>query len=365
MAARLPSVFGDGDDDDSGFMTPTRVTASGFTSEAMGQSYHANQRFAPNQQQQFRHPQQPLRNPFSETSTNRLDNDYSEVKQEQRNDFNDIAAVLRQMNEKMESLESEVRASRADSAYDDGGTQITQKIRGLNRDNRTIAPMDSVSNVMPASLTTAKIRDNEIFQKSVSSRQECLYDSVVGGFAQTPEEKMEELEALTKIRTIYGLPKIFNNERLNFLIHIHKPLSRLLSNGAEYPSQDTLHRIDDFMKRKANKVRTQHEDLLYSVIETTVRKGRIRSNPHNLPILEVGMSLTDKIAYICFASLYREFQTEWFQSMKDIEAPQFHNTYSNFKSDRAIMPQKEKSSRRPAGYKRSSAGGSVISFLRD
>jgi len=364
MAARLPSVFGDDSGEEDGFKTPTRVTASGFTSEATSHQYQPDNIFAHGQRGYERSNRMPMRNPFSETSTNMLDSQTQTSKNDQRNDYNDIAAVLRQMNEKMESLESDFRASRADSAYDDGETQVTQKIRGLNRRNGTIVPHDSVSNIEPIAVTRNKIQDNDVFQKSVSSRQECLYDSVVGGFAQTPEEKMEELEALTKIRTIYGLPKIFNNERLNFLIHIHKPLTKLLGNGNEYPAQDTLYRIDDFMKRRANKVKSQHEDLLYSVIETTVRKGRIRSNPHNLPILEVGMSLTDKIAYICFASLYREFQTEWFQSMKDIEAPQFHNTYADYRSDRAIMPAKERTSRKTGGYKRSSTSGSVVSFLR-
>lgn len=325
MAARLPSVFGDDDYDNDGFRTPTRVTASGFTETTT---------------------QQPPQ------------------KQQGSSNINDLAEMLRQMNNKMEKLESEVKSVRADSAYDDGETQVTQKIRGLNHGNRTIVPQDSVSNVKPVNYQSPAIRDSETFEKSVSSRQECLYDSVIGGFAQTPEEKMEELEALTKIRRIYGLPQIFQNERLNFLIHIHKPLTRLLANGNDYPAQDTLYRIDDFMKRRANKVRSQHEDLLYSVIETTVHKGRIRSNPHNLPILEVGMSLTDKLAYICFASLYREFQTEWFQSMKDIDAPQFHNTYSDFKTERPPNPRKEKSSRSSGAYRRSGGTGSMVSFLR-
>lgn len=356
MAARLPSVFGGDDFEEDGFKTPTRVTASGFTESTFRQQP---------QSIQFNHAPKEDANPFSQSFNPRERQTIHFGRQEPTTDISELASMLRQMNSKMESLESEVRSVRADSAYDDGETQITQKIRGLNYKSGTIIPQDSVSNVKPNNASSSGIRDNEIFEKSVSSRQECLYDSVVGGFAQTPEEKMEELEALTKIRTIYGLPKIFNNERLNFLIHIHKPLTRLLANGSEYPAQDTLYRIDDFMKRRANKVRSQHEDLLYSVIETTVRKGRIRSNPHNLPILEVGMSLTDKIAYICFASLYREFQTEWFQSMKDIDAPQFHNTYSDFKSDRAPAPSKERSSRRTGGYRRSGGGGSVISFLRD
>jgi len=325
MAARLPSGFGCSDDEEDGFRTPTRVTASGFTDST------------------YRQPERPAT---------------------QLNDISQLADMLRQMNNKMEKLESEVRSTRADSAYDDGETQVTQKIRGLNHRQGTIIPQDSVSNIRPNYSERPAIRDSETFEKSVSSRQECLYDSVIGGFAQTPEEKMEELEALTKIRRIYGLPRIFQNERLNFLIHIHKPLTRLLANGNDYPAQDTLYRIDDFMKRRANKVRSQHEDLLYSVIETTVQKGRIRSNPHNLPILEVGMSLTDKLAYICFASLYREFQTEWFQSMKDVDAPNFHNTYSDFKSEREPTPRKERKSRQTGAYRRSADSGSIVSFLR-
>lgn len=347
MAARLPSSFGmdggDYDSDEGG----SRVTASGFT-ESTARNWVPNKRTEP-----F-----PL---------------YSEPQIENNNvDMRGLADMIRSMNEKVNKLESVVsynehgrdpsQRKRLDSAIDDDATQITQKIKGLNIGSKsTVVPNDSVSNYGNRQVGS-QIHEDQTFIQSVASKGGSLYDNVIGGYAQTPEEKMEELEALTKIRKIHGLPQIFLNERLNFLIHLHKPLMVLLGIGDQYPSEDTLYRIDDFMKRKANKVRTQHEDLLYAVIETTVKRGRIRANPHNLPILEVGMSLTDKVAFLCFSALYKEFQNEWFQSMKDIDAPKFHNSYSNFQSRR---PAGHKSSgSKHSGYKKAQTSGSVISLFR-
>lgn len=342
MSVKLPSVFGDFDIGSESNSEDERITASGFTDTTVRQKRSRTEKFPEYVEPKFK-----------------------------SNDVTELAEMIRSLNSKICDLETVVgdsgklasRTRRIDSVIDDSATRITQKIRGLNLGTKsTIVPNDSVSNYgAQQAHQSNQINDNETFTQSVSSKTGSLYDNVIGGFAQTPDEKIEELEALTKIRKIYGLPQIFVNERLNFLIHLHKPLMNLLADGDKYPSEETLYRIDDFMRRRANKVRTQHEDLLYSVIETTVRRGKIRSNPHNLPILEIGMSLTDKIAFLCFSALYKEFQNEWFQSMKDIDAPKFHNTYQNFRTSRPSV--KQNFSQRNSKDKKARNGGSIISFF--
>lgn len=227
---------------------------------------------------------------------------------------------------------------------------ITEKIQGLNYKKKDmVEPGDSVSQIAP----------NEMFMKSVAVNRhgECLYDDIIGGYTQTADEKLDELDAITQIPSVSGLPVIFMNARLNFLIHLHKPLQSILGDGDSYPAPDSLWKLTNFMSKQRGKDRKPHDQLLYHVIKTTIRHNKVRSNPFNLPLLEVGMILNDKLIYISFMQLYQEFQIEWFKSMKDIDAPIFHNKFNTFKQNSAL-----KVTPRQSEYRRKSAR-SVFSSL--
>nr|UVB78672.1 NS [Cercospora beticola negative-stranded virus 5] len=147
------------------------------------------------------------------------------------------------------------------------------------------------------------------------------------------------------------------NTRLNFLIHLHKPLQEMLSVDNTYPSPDAFEKLSNFMSRQRGKERNPHNELLYQVIKTTLKGHKVRANPFNLPMLEVGMYLNDKLIYMSFMQLYQEFQIEWFKSMKDIDPPKFHNQFKDFKSLSKLSSRTPHHQSRPSRRK----AGSVIS----
>jgi hypothetical protein len=156
-----------------------------------------------------------------------------------------------------------------------------------------------------------------------------MYDNVIGGYGLTAEEKMEELEEMMQITSVSGLSRVFIDERLNFLMHLHNQLYKLLRKGDNYPDPDSLGVLTNFVRSKKGKERSPHEDLLYQVISSTIsfRRMRVKSNPFNIPLLEAGMTLTNKIIYMTFCELNNEYRTVWFGSMKDVEVPAFHGSY--------------------------------------
>jgi len=224
----------------------------------------------------------------------------------------------------------------------------------------TVVPNDSVSQIQPLNINKrVQFNQNNLesrFEQSVAiSEGTCLYNGVIGGYGQTADEKIDELDAISKIQRVTGLPQIFVNSRLNFLIHLHKPLQEIMSRGSSYPSEDSLWKLSEFMRKYKTSRRDPHKDLLHQVVSTTIKNDRIRSNPFNLPLLEVGMYLNDKLIYISFSQLYQEYQIEWFKSMKDIEPPKFHSAYTSFSSSKQPTSSPHQESRR---RKKS---GSVIS----
>jgi len=256
----------------------------------------------------------------------------------------------------------ETRFRRKDSFLEDSGL-------GTETEVQTIKPNDSVSQVRPLNYIR-KEKDynnngevavglNQRFEQSVaiSNAGSCFYNDVIGGYGQSADEKLDELDAISRIQKVTGLPQIFVNSRLNFLIHIHKPLEEIMSKGSEYPSEDSLWKLSEFIRKYKTSRRDPHKDLLFQVITTTIKNDKIRANPFCLPLLEVGMYLNDKLIYISFSQLYQEYQIEWFKSMKDIEPPRFHAAYKSFSSTKG-----ERNHSHPESRRRKKSG-SVISSL--
>lgn len=240
---------------------------------------------------------------------------------------------------------------RRDSVISENESNLTEKIRGLNIQRRnTIGPMDSASQVNPGGRIHTQL-------SSINEFGDCMFNEVIGGYAQTADEKLDELDAVASIQKVTGLPVIFTNMRLNFLVHLHKPLQKMLSKDDKYPVEDSLHKISGFVSKYRGKQRTSHDDLLYQVIRATFKENKVRANPFNLPLLEVGMMLSDKLIFMSFVQLYNEYQIEWFKSMKDIDAPKFHNKFKNFKGR-----LKDAVTHRPENRRRHTSG-SVLSGL--
>jgi hypothetical protein len=181
--------------------------------------------------------------------------------------------------------------------------------------SQTIQPNDSVS--MVGGMRKLQYEPNQLIQ------------SVIGGYK--PKLSTFQEERLTEIAPIDGLPIIFHNDRLNFLAHLHKPLKKLLTFEGSYPCDHILEKLRSFIRKHQGTDRDPADNLLYMVIRDTISitRSMVKSNRFQLPLLEPGMFLTEKIIYMSIDQLYKEYSRQWFETMKDVEVPEFHSIYKN------------------------------------
>lgn len=229
----------------------------------------------------------------------------------------------------------------------------------------TVRPDDSASLIRPKNPGTRLTTYSGIRSSIIRGSEN---DDIVGGYELTPEDHLIEIDAINNIQKVYGLPRIFVDNRLNFLVHLHKPLQAMLTTKNQtkvsYPDPNSLEKLTRFIDKSKGKHREPHHELLYQVLKSTIdiRRMRIKANPFNLPILEVGMSLDDQLVFMCISELYAEFRTSWFHSMKNVEPPHFATDYvgvcspTSYKRT-AKQPQNKNGKRRGS----SSILGSILS----
>jgi hypothetical protein len=225
----------------------------------------------------------------------------------------------------------------------------------------TIKPNESASVLKPQRQGTELTMYSGIRSSLVRGSE---HDNVVGGYEVSAEDHMIELDAINNIQRVYGLPKIFIDDRLNFLVHLHKPLQAMLttkeSGHVKYPDPNSLEKLTRFLDRSKGRHREPHHELLYQVLKATIdmRRKRFKANPFNLPIIEIGMSLDDQIVYMCISELYSEFRTLWFHSMKNVEPPHFAGDYVG-----VCSPTRTAKQNRPVAKSRRRGSSSVIGSI--
>jgi hypothetical protein len=291
----------------------------------------------------------PMDNPFSDskagsrvTASGFTESTYKGDYSSKRVEKEELLRMKERTEQQLKMIkEMEIPRLRKDSGYHDMMTEIRdhtvelgeKSVKKLNS-ILTLDPDDSVSVAAPKPLKRRTIKEDQEVQTEFTTSQTygigSMYDDVIGGYGMTASEKLEELNEMVEIQKVTGLAKPFFNERLNFLMHLHKQLYRIMKHDGQYPANDSLYQLTRFLKDKKGSDRTPHEDLLYQVIHSTISVSRmkVKSNPFNIPILEVGMTLTDKIVNMTFTELHNEYQTVWFNTMKDLEVPGFHDKYS-------------------------------------
>lgn len=267
------------------------------------------------------------------------------------------------LNRKMEIVNQGLQAMN-DKKQDQSEKTMDDAINDLETvlSASTIKPNDSASLIKPTkktNLTTySSIRSSFIRGSE--------HDDVVGGFGVTTEDRIAEQNAIQNIQTVYGLPRIFIDNRLNFLIHLHKPLQAMLTSGtgssATYPDPNSLEKLTRFIDKARGRHREPHAELLYQVLRATIdlRRMKVHANPFNLPIIEIGMNLDDQLVYMCISELYSEFCTLWFHSMKNVEPPAFANKYRTMKHP-SPSPPRANQRRRKSRTSSSSLIGSILS----
>lgn len=148
---------------------------------------------------------------------------------------------------------------------------------------------------------------------------------VVRGFVKTNPIAFHEQKMVSKIKTIPGLQQVFICERLNFLAHLHSALHSL-SHSEDYPPPDFVSRLEKTLHRSARNPQTE---LLKMVISTTIdfENMVVCSNAFRIPVLEVGMRLTEQYIYMAFHQLNSEYESTWFEAVKNMRIPSFHGRF--------------------------------------
>jgi hypothetical protein len=219
-------------------------------------------------------------------------------------------------------------------------------------DDETIAPLQTRSIMANDSVSNVGKLKFDLKPSIRDVQSDLAATSVIGGYSNV-FNALDELDDID-ITPINGLPKVFVNDRLNFLCHLHKPLKLLLSDGEIYPTRDIIVKFDNFVKKHKGREREPENNLLYLVIRKTISMSRlqVRGNPFNLPLLEPGMYIDEKMIFMCIDQLYNEFCSQWFNTLKAVDIPDFHSRYNmNFSPQRRVRtdPVKRRATRSVLG----------------
>jgi hypothetical protein len=178
---------------------------------------------------------------------------------------------------------------------------------------------------------------------------------VVKGFITTESMAKAERESIDKVYTINGLACPFKNPRLNFLCHFHTALG---SCGLD-PKSEPVDALDHIGSMKP--LNPTEELIKQCVVRTfDFDEMTIISNPFVLPFLEIGMLISESSLAKCLSLLRSEYKTLWFQEMKCLKVPAFHDEFSDLSSHVIHRSHGRDIKRRPAVRRSSNqtSGGS-------
>lgn len=196
------------------------------------------------------------------------------------------------------------------------------------RISQSVHPSESASvagrmeRIRPLAVTSSKLSGIQEMESDVEG-------TVIGGFDMTAVEKIKEVDAYTNIPSVRGLPRVYVNDRLNFLSHLHTALFRIASgDGGVYPGEDCLSRLVESRRDWGMDPETT---LLKVVLNKTIDSDTsvVIANPFRLPILEPTMVLTTQIMHMCLDQLHSEFEQEYFNTVKTMTTPKFHSKYES------------------------------------
>lgn len=179
---------------------------------------------------------------------------------------------------------------------------------------------------------------------------------VVQGFVKTQSMREKERESLTKVYAINGLAAPFKDKDLNFLIHFHTALETCGMNPMDRP-------IDAFEYLAGLRPKNPTEELMKQVITRTFDFDdmTVISNPFQLPFINVGMNITESGLCKCMSLMKSKYRNSWFDQMKCLRVPSFHNEFDNYSSDvvhRDTMSQGRSSYQRRRSRRDTSGSGS-------
>jgi hypothetical protein len=330
---------------DSGAIS--RVTASGYTNSTLGPQ-KCESRFDMGKsidkaiEETRRYPANPIKG--TEKSISEVDRpDLTELRR-YSNDFDELERLNYlsmdepDRNKKSSVIHDRQWKGRGRAIEDEWKEEVKDRYVTMNdftqfaKSISTIHPRDSAS-VVPLS-NQNDMRMSKVPGSRLSGIREIDTDvegTVIGGYDMSAEEKLREIDSFNAIPSIRGLPRVYVNERLNFLSHIHTALFRFVtSDSGNYPDPDCLSRLIDSRKSWGSDPETM---LLKVVLTRTIDidSSIVIANPFKLPIIEPTMEVTTQLMYMCLDQLHHEFETEYFNTVKTMTTPDFHNKYHSRK----------------------------------
>jgi len=153
-----------------------------------------------------------------------------------------------------------------------------------------------------------------------------IVKNVAVGFRKTNDMTKTENQILSTIHPINGLANPFKSNRLNLLVHFHTAISNILP---KYQDEDYIRMMWHMSKYKST---TPSEELAFQIVTKTfnLSENNVVANPFKLPFIEVGMQINDPTIIKCFRMLKSEYEQLWFEEMKHLWVPEFHNSFHQY-----------------------------------
>lgn len=200
----------------------------------------------------------------------------------------------------------------------------------------TVLPGDSASEAGPKRKLWSKTMEMESVAEVEESTEEADIRTLLGygnqdleknettvvrGYFKTNPMVFNEQRRTAEMKPVQGLQQVFRDERLNFLLHIHTALYRQ-SSRSEYPPDRILERI---AKIQGKEPQSPQDELLRNVIMHTFDQDRMQvvANGYRLPIVRVGMRLTERYLFMMLDSLHCEYKSKWLDNLGHLEVPKF------------------------------------------
>jgi len=183
-----------------------------------------------------------------------------------------------------------------------------------------------------AARTTADAADNRTMLTSGNY--------LVDGYHRSADVAKREASSVKKLQPINGLPRPFQNLRLNFLANFHTGLGRA-TKSFEGSTSEVVSRV-----LKSNSL-VPVDNLLRQVLSVTIdrRHSEFVSNPFSLPYIEIGMLVTEEALVKMLDLVQTEYKQLWFQELKSIVVPKFHSDYKHLSTDPVILSSSRSSTR--------------------
>ncbi|QEQ12678.1 nonstructural protein 1 [Penicillium roseopurpureum negative ssRNA virus 1] len=270
--------------------------------------------------------------------------------------------VIHKMEARMKQLELDLRKSKAQAPVERPAPLSTYaKSELVPQDSSSVISrygkhfMDQGTVLSPRTMHSAADRDAG---RTVMTVQ----DDLVSGFRMSEELVRAEQASIRRLSPINGLPRPFTCRRLNFLANLHTGIQRAIERRPE-SLQVAMFRA---MRRRPE---LPCDELLYQVLTSTIDRSTntYTSNAFSLPYIEVGMHITEESIAKTFDLLESEFKTKWFQEMKNISVPNFHDWYSRFSKDTMQVESSSKKIKASSDHaqersKKQKKGSSILGF---